>query len=414
MAGPRADPGMFQSVDPALRERPWGWHGPSGGTGHSAVPAWRHGRYRDRAPCGDTPYAAVWRMSRYDPCDDVIPHGPGGGGMSGMPVALSGAHPAAASCAERQVAPVGPVPGGNTACGVKRKGRLAYGGSKRPIPGTAKNDNLLSPQARLSISGLPGSRGLTAKTAGGAGARMGAPKADGRPGPTGRHQNSGGNGDMPARGAAGNARRPVPMGRLRPEGRPVPRGRLEDRFKILFSGMGGMPVEDIPRRVKYVKSSVGAVTAAMLDGKAGRGDILPTVEITEKAYAVSLCRARQYGLVAEDRRLTQRGRWCGIAFKLGVSLSGLCVLADMYVIRCLLWPRDVRCHEKNEMVEKKLGLLPNGMMDVYGSLMRKEYICCRKGHNHKRVPRVAYLNDAVFAWLHGYMRDMIAMREALL
>ena len=198
-----------------------------------------------------------------------------------------------------------------------------------------------------------------------------------------------------------------------PEAGPVAREHWEEDYERLLSAVGDLPIEDLPSIDKRIGANTGAIAAAMLGGKVGYDDIHGATGIDRPSYRLCLSRARRDGLVTADHDLTQRGRWYGIAFKLGVSLPALCVLSDMYVRRCHLWKQEAKSYTKGERVQKKLKMTDNRMRCVYHALVSKEYMYCRFAHEHTNVPGVAYLDDGVFAWLHEYMRDMMVMMVSL-
>ena len=75
----------------------------------------------------------------------------------------------------------------------------------------------------------------------------------------------------------------------------------------------------------YVGANVGAITAAMLDGKSSYDEVFNATRINKASYRIGVLRAKRRGLIATDDQLTQLGRWCGLAYKLGISMSALCV-----------------------------------------------------------------------------------------
>ena len=204
------------------------------------------------------------------------------------------------------------------------------------------------------------------------------------------------------------------MNRLPSEAEPVEKEYWEDEFNSLLADLDDLPVEKLPKHGMYVGSSVGAITAAMLDGKSGYDEVFHATGIDRASYRPGLSRAKRRGLVTADSQLTQLGRWYGIAFKLGISLSALCVLADMYVFRCLLWHQEVEFYTKDDVVQEKLSMKYRAMCSVHYELVKKKYAYCRFGHEHRYLPKAAYIDEGVLARLHEYMRDMLVIKKALM
>ena len=204
------------------------------------------------------------------------------------------------------------------------------------------------------------------------------------------------------------------MSSLQSEVKHVAKEHWEDEFNSILENLDDLPVEKLPEHGTYVGSNVGAITAAMLDGKSSYGEMFNATRINKASYRIGVLRAKRRGLITTDGQLTQLGRWCGIAFKLGISLSALCVLADMYVFRCLLWHEEVEIYTKDDTVQEKLNMKYRAMCSVYNELVKKKYAYCRSGHKHDFRPKTAYIDEGIMARLHEYMEDMFVIKKALM
>ena len=204
------------------------------------------------------------------------------------------------------------------------------------------------------------------------------------------------------------------MNRLPSEAELVEKEYWEDEFNSLLANLDDLPVEKLPKHDMYVGSSVGAITAAMLDGKFGYDEMFHATGIDRASYRLGLLRAKRRGLITADNQLAQLGRWYGIAFKLGISLSALCVLADMYVHRCLLWHEKVEIYTKDDTVQEKLSMKYRAMRNVHYELVKKKYAYCRSGNKRRYRPKTAYIDEGILARLHEYMRDMFVIKKALM
>ena len=185
----------------------------------------------------------------------------------------------------------------------------------------------------------------------------------------------------------------------------------EDDFNTLAKEVAKRPIEKLPKGNLRIGKQVGAILSAMLDGKGEYEDVFRETGMGRPSFRLALQGAKRSGMVTADGKLTQLGRWCAIAFKIGVGFIEVCVLADMYFVRSHY--RNSKRYPKYDAVELALDLTNQQISRAYHRLAAKEHIRCRNGIEYQFNPNVLYLDDGLFLLLHEYMEDMIILKRAL-
>ena len=185
-------------------------------------------------------------------------------------------------------------------------------------------------------------------------------------------------------------------------------------FYRLLPRVKDVPQEDPPMYGIRANSVLGVITSAALDGQVDYDGVSRSAKMSRAAYRMAVLRAKNDGLMDDDGALTQLGRWHGICNRLGVGMSELCVLSDMYVVGIILRSEfGSKLYRKAHRLQLRLGLTENGMSKIYRTLREKKFIICRYGHGYKYVPETAYMNDRLFSFLHRYMWDMMVLKKTL-
>ncbi len=186
----------------------------------------------------------------------------------------------------------------------------------------------------------------------------------------------------------------------------------EDDFNTLAKEVAKRPIEKLPKGNLRIGKQVGAILSAMLDGKGEYEDVFRETGMGRPSFRLALQGAKRSGMVTADGKLTQLGRWCAIAFKIGVGFIEVCVLADMYFLRSL-WRNPTKEYPKYEVLEGALDLTYQQISRAYHRLAAKEHIRCRNGIEHPYSSELLYLDDGLFMRLHEFMEDLIVLKRAL-
>ena len=186
----------------------------------------------------------------------------------------------------------------------------------------------------------------------------------------------------------------------------------EDDFNTLKDEFANRPKEKLPKGNLRIGKQVGAILSSMLDGKGEYEDVFRETGMGRPSFRLALQGAKRSDMVTADGKLTQLGRWCAIAFRIGVGFIEVCALADMYFFRSLCRNSTNR-YPKYDALEVALGLTNQQISRAYHRLAAKEHVRCRNGIECKFNPNVLYLDDGLFLLLHEYMEDMIILKRAL-
>ena len=133
-------------------------------------------------------------------------------------------------------------------------------------------------------------------------------------------------------------------------------------------------------------------------------------------YGNTLKRGERCGLLNRDGDkvvLTREGRLHALALRLRIPMAGMCVMSDMYVTWAWLWGEELRVYCKKREVQERLGVADSYMLKIYGRLVGKGHMRCKKvkpGERHK--PGFYYMNGGLFAHLHESMGDLIWMQNS--
>ena len=186
------------------------------------------------------------------------------------------------------------------------------------------------------------------------------------------------------------------------------------RFEVLI---GSRPKKVDTINFPYVRknTSIWNVLAILHDnGASNIKDLRRTSCIKRTLYNLTILRGcKKYGLLRRDGymvSLTQMGRWCGIAASLNVSLSELCVIADIYVARSAVESINMDVYIKNHGIRVRLGMSKSRMGQIYNCFVRKGYIRCKFGIKKIYVPAAIYMDDRLFESLHRFMEDMVQIQ----
>ena len=187
----------------------------------------------------------------------------------------------------------------------------------------------------------------------------------------------------------------------------------EDDFNILVKKIAETPIKKIPRGDLRIGRHLGAILFTMLNGKADYEDVFRETGMGKPRFRIALQQAKRNGMVTADRKLTQLGRWCAIAFRVNASFMEFCILADMYFYRGLCWDIDVEGYSKGDVLVGVLKINYLQIARAYHRLVIKGHARCRYGIENRYDPNVLYLDNGVFLMLHEYMEDMIILKRAL-
>ena len=196
------------------------------------------------------------------------------------------------------------------------------------------------------------------------------------------------------------------------DARSTPEGDWADRFDALLPRVKKMAVQKRPKYCLRTNSIIGTITKAALDGNTNYKAACDFRVVSRGAYRIAMLRIRRFGLMSASGLLTQQGRWYGICAKLGISMTALCILADMYVVSMILRSTfSSKLYKRDRRLIKRLNISEKGMRNVYDILVRKGYIHSRYGHDQKNAPEVVYMSDDLFEWFHEYMLDMMVLKK---
>ena len=185
----------------------------------------------------------------------------------------------------------------------------------------------------------------------------------------------------------------------------------EAEYERLLPGMDLLSVKWPPGNPARRNADVGCVLSGILGGSDGY-DSVRDAGLGRPAYRAAMDRARRHGMLTESGIVTQYGRWYAIASRLGVSMTCLCILAEMYVQQVCVSSLGIRAHAKDGNLGRRLGIGPGGIRKAYNDLAGAGYVCSRYGHSYRNRSGVTYLDDGVFSMLHEHMRDMMVLRVA--
>ena len=150
--------------------------------------------------------------------------------------------------------------------------------------------------------------------------------------------------------------------------------------------------------------------------QSGRKDLRQKIGLDRLAFNCAVSRGSVYGLVNVQRKtieITQIGRWHIIAYRLGLSLAGLCVVADIYVHQAGMHKIGMNRYVKGGSLNGRLNSGHRNLKNIYTNLTRKGYVRCRHVLDGKYQPNLICMNDAFLARLHEYMGDLVRLQFAL-
>ena len=183
-------------------------------------------------------------------------------------------------------------------------------------------------------------------------------------------------------------------------------------FDTLKDEVGERPIEKLPPSNLRIGKQAGAILSAMLDGKTEYEDVFQETGMGRPSFRLALQKAKRNGMVTEDGKLTQLGRWCAIAFKINASFIEFCVLADMYFYRGLCWDLT-EGYTKGDVIGRVFKLSYRAMSKIYQVLALKGHIRCRIGIKYRYASDVLYLDEGLFLRLHEFMEDLIILKRAI-
>ena len=145
-------------------------------------------------------------------------------------------------------------------------------------------------------------------------------------------------------------------------------------------------------------------------------DLCKRLDTKYNTYGNTRKRGERCGLLDRDGGkvvLTREGRLHALALHLGIPMAEMCVVSDIYVTLAWLWRIGTHVYSKKEEVQERLGVTGSYLLKIYGKLVGKGYIRCKKvepGETH--APGTYYMNGGLFAHLHESMGDLIWMQNS--
>ena len=129
------------------------------------------------------------------------------------------------------------------------------------------------------------------------------------------------------------------------------------------------------------------------------------------SYDQALKRGRAYGLLKLDNdnvNLTRAGRLHALALHLGLSMTEMCVIAQIYFERAGFEEMRMEAHIKDKGIRIKLGIAPSYMIKVYRGLVDRGYLRCKDvAPERKYRPDTVYMDDGLFDRLHRSMPELV-------
>ncbi len=188
-----------------------------------------------------------------------------------------------------------------------------------------------------------------------------------------------------------------------------------DRFEELLnddSGRGAI--------VKLLALREGGATVRLLKEvwktPLGSSELRARLGMERKLYNTTLRRGKKRGLLIQDNdriSLTQLGRWHALAPRLGLTITELCVISEIYTTWAVLERHELRVHLKHFGMRERLGVTKNTMRKIYGNLVKMRYVWCGnppEGESHSRDSMSMYAGP--YKNLHEYMKDMVLLVRA--